>query len=358
MASSPHTTKQWVLAHKPTHLPILTGPNATFHLQTTTLPPLQQGQILARTRYFSNDTGLRNFIHPGATSARLYVNPVALGEPMQGGCLCQVLESAAPAFKPGDLVLCVLASWAELLVLDAASPMLQGPLPPLPAHLPPTHFLGAFGSSGLAAYTGLYFAGEAKPGQTIVISAAAGATGSMAVQIALRMVGAGRVVGIAGSDEKCAWVRDYLGAHACVNYKSATFLEDLAAATPGAEVDLYLDAVGGEVLDAVLGRMKRGGTVAVTGAICTYNSADEPMGLRNWFQIVAMSLTVRGYTFLNWMDKVGAITEELIQAAAEGKIRLDEGETLVEAPIERQPEIWTSLFSGANKGKLVTKLME
>lgn len=350
-----NTTKQLILTAKPTGLPVLTGPNPTFRLESVTLPPLKPGQALARVLFFSNDAGQRNFLSSTVASIRLYVAPVAVGTPMRGGLLCEVTESASAKFKPGDVVVHYLGDWAELVVLDDASPMVNGPLAPLPDGLGFSHYLGAFGPSGLAAYTGLCFAGGVKPGQTVVVSAAAGGTGSVAVQIALRILGAGRVVGIAGSEAKCAWVRDYLGAHACVDYQSETFAEDLAAATPG-EVDVYFDCVGGNVLDAVLVRMKKGGTVAVPGAVCTYNS-DEPMALRNWFEVVAMSLTLKGYTYLDWMDKVPGILEELIQAAMDGKIKLDEGETIIEAPLEKHPDIWASLFSGGNRGKLITKLV-
>ncbi|CAJ2502387.1 Uu.00g097810.m01.CDS01 [Anthostomella pinea] len=353
-SSSNHTTtKQWILASKPTGAPILSGPGATFKLQTAELPALQEGQLLAKVRYFSNDTGLRNFIQSTVAPERFYVPTVPLGAPMRSGVIAEVLESASPKFKAGDLVLDFhLGTWSELVVLDAAT---SQPLAPLPNGLPLTHYLGAFGASGIAAYTGLYYAGGAKPEHTVVISSAAGATGSMAVQIAVKLLGAKRVVGIAGSDEKCAWVVEQLGAHACVNYKSATFLADLKAATPD-EVDVYFDNVGGAVLDAMLTRMKRAGTVAVCGAVSGYNS-DEPMQLCNWFELISMRIQIRGFIMLDWMDKAPQIVGELIAAAADGRIKLQDGETVVEARIEEQPEVWMRLFSGANQGKLLTKLI-
>lgn len=351
--STLYTTKQWILASKPTGAPILSGPDATFKLQTATLPPLKEGQLLCKVRYFSNDTGLRNFIQSTVAPERFYVPTVPLGSPMRSGIIAEVVESASPTFQAGDLVMDFhLGTWSELVVLDVASCQA---LAPLPENLPLTHYLGAFGASGLAAYTGLYFAGEAKPEHTIVISAAAGATGSMAIQIAVKLLGAKRVIGIAGSDEKCAWVRDQLGAHACINYKSPTFVEDLKTVTPD-EVDVYFDNVGGEVLDAMLTRMKKNGTIAVCGAVSGYNS-DEPMALRNWFEIISMRFTIRGFIMLDYMDKVPSILQELIGAAAEGKIKLQDAETLVEANIEEQPEIWMRLFSGRNQGKLITKLV-
>ncbi|KAI1077291.1 NAD(P)-binding protein [Whalleya microplaca] len=352
-SSTPSTTKQWVLVSEPTGAPVLSGPDATFKLQTVTLPPLKEGQLLCKVRYFSNDTGLRNFIQSTVAPERFYVPTVPVGSPMRSGIIAEVIESASPTYKPGDLVMDFhLGTWSELVVLEAAT---SQTLAPLPNNLPLTHYLGAFGASGLAAYTGLKFAGGAKPGDTIVISAAAGATGSIAVQIALKLMGAKRVVGIAGSDEKCAYVRDQLGAHACINYKSPTFIDDLKAATPD-EVDVYFDNVGGHVLDAMLTRVKRHGTIAVCGAVSGYNS-DEPMKLRNWFELISSRITIRGFIMLDYMDKAPAMLQELIGAAADGTIKLQDNETLVEARIEEQPEIWMRLFSGGNQGKLITKLI-
>lgn len=332
---------------------MLEGPDATFKLQTVTLPPLNEGQILCKVRYLSNDTGLRNFIQSTVAPERFYVPTVPLGNPMRSGIIAEVVESASPAYKAGDLVMDFhLGTWSELVILEAAN---SQPLAPLPNGLPLTHYLGAFGASGLAAYTGLYYAGKAKPEDTIVISAAAGATGSMAVQIAVKLLGAKRVIGIAGSDEKCAWVRDQLGAHECLNYKSPNFLEELKAATPD-EVDVYFDNVGGDILDAMLTRIKKFGHIAVCGAVSSYNS-DEPMALKNWFELISMRINITGFIMLDYMDKVPAILGELITATADGRIKLHDAETLVEASIEQQPEIWMRLFSGGNQGKLVTKLI-
>ncbi|KAK7414538.1 quinone oxidoreductase [Neonectria punicea] len=352
-SSTPTTTKQWILVNKPTGAPVLDGPDATFKLQTVALPQLKEGQILCKVQYFSNDTGLRNFIQSTVAPERFYVPAVPLGSPMRSGIIAEVVESAAPTFKAGDLVMDFhLGTWSEFVILEAAN---SQALSPLPGGLALTHYLGAFGASGIAAYTGLYEAGEAKPEHTIVISAAAGATGSMAIQIAVKLLGAKHVVGIAGSDEKCAWVRDQLGAHACINYKSPTFLEDLKEATPN-EVDVYFDNVGGDILDAMLTRMKKNGTIAVCGAVSGYNS-DEPMALKNWFELISMRITIRGFIMLDYMDQVPTILGKLIGAAADGIIKLQDAETVVEARIEDQPALWMRLFSGGNQGKLLTKLI-
>ncbi|ORY58481.1 uncharacterized protein BCR38DRAFT_447422 [Pseudomassariella vexata] len=352
-SSTSHTTKQWLLSSKPTGAPILTGPNATFTLQTPTLPPLRENQLLCKVRYFSNDTGLRKFIQSTVAPDRFYVPIVPVGSPMRSGLIAEVVESASPSFKKGDMVVEFhQGKWSKLVILDAPSCQV---LEPLSDGLSLTHYLGAFGASGLTAWAGLHFVGQVKKEHVVVISAAAGATGSMAVQVAVRILGAKRVVGIAGSDEKCRWVCEELGAHACVNYKSPSFVQDLKAATPE-EVDVYFDNVGGEVLDAMLTRMKKNGTVAVCGAVSGYN-AEEPMKLRNWFEVVSMRIMIRGFIMLDYLEEVPGILKKLKAAAADGRIRLGEGETLVEARIEEQPEVWMRLFSGRNQGKLVTKLI-
>ncbi|KAK4236350.1 hypothetical protein C8A03DRAFT_35760 [Achaetomium macrosporum] len=349
---SHRTSKQWILTNKPVGMPTISGPNPTFTLQTVELPPLKDDQILVKVRYFSNDAGIRTFIGCTVDDDRMYLPPVPLGAPMRSGILGEVLESKSPKFKVGDLVMEFhLAAWSEKVVLDTAHVL---PALPLPGGLSVTHYLGAFGGSGLAGYVGLLNVAEAKPEHTIVVSAAAGATGSIVVQTAVRLLGAKRVVGIAGGEEKCAWVRDHLGAHACVNYKSPTFIQDLRAATPD-EVDVYFDNVGGAVLDAVLARMKRHGVIAVCGAVSTYNS-DEPMKLRNWFEIVSQRLTIKGFFLFDYMDKVPAAMRTLIGAAAEGRIRVDI-EDVVPATIEEVPNVWLNMYKGGNKGKSITKLV-
>ena len=351
--SPPTSTQQWVLANPTPGLPTYSGDSATFRLETAPLPALAPGQVLCRARYFANDAGQRGFIATSIAPERYYITPVAAGQAMRAGCVADVVASTSEAHKVGDTVATLhLGTWSTYFVLDAADAQVVASLP---GGLPVTHYLGVFGGSGLAAYTGVKYAAEAKPSDTVVVSAAAGATGSLAVQIALRLVGCKRVVGIAGSDEKCAWVRDVLGAHACVNYKSPTFLADLKAATPE-DVDVYFDNVGGAVLDAVLTRMKTHGRVAVCGSVSSYNT-DEPTQLRNWFEVINSRIQIRGFILLDWADKIPAILQELIGAAADGRLLLpDSSETVVEVDIEGVPEVWLRLFSGGSQGKLVTKL--
>jgi NADPH-dependent curcumin reductase CurA len=350
--ATPRTTKQWILANKPVGTPTVSGPNPTFVMQTTELPPVQSDQILVKVLYYSNDAGIRTFIGCTVDPNRMYLPPVPIGSPMRSGIIGEVLESNSDKFKVGDLIMEFhRGTWSEYTVLDAKGVL---PVAPLPAGLSITHYLGAFGGSGLAGYIGLLDAGEAKPEHTVVVSAAAGATGSMVVQTAVKLLGAKRVVGIAGGAEKCAWVRDHLGAHACVDYKSPTFLEDVKAATPD-EVDVFFDNVGGEVLDGVLTRMKRHGTIVICGAVSIYNS-DKPMALHNWFEVVSQRLNIKGFFMFDFMDKVPKAMETLIGASAEGRIKVDV-EDIVDATIEDVPNAWLRMYNGSNRGKSVTKLI-
>ncbi|KAL1635516.1 quinone oxidoreductase [Diplodia intermedia] len=345
MSSTPTSTRQWILARQPTGAPILTGPSATFSLVTAELPPLAADQVLCRVQYISNDAGQRGFIGIGVADDRMYVPPVAVGTAMRAGIIARVVASRAASVPVGSTVMTLhLGRWADHVVLDPAS------------GIAPTHFLGALGAPGLAAYYGVVEVLRAAPAHALVVSGAAGATGAAAVQIAKKVVGCRRVVGIAGGADKCAWVVATLGADACVDYKSADFRAQLAQATDG-YADLFFDNVGGAVLDAVLPRMARGGTVAVCGAVATYNDA-EPMRLRNWMEVVSMRLQLKGFILLDYAEKIPQAIGALVAAVREGKVVLgEEMETVVETGIEGVPETWMRLFEGMNRGKLVTKLV-
>ncbi|KAL1626760.1 quinone oxidoreductase [Neofusicoccum ribis] len=350
--ASPTSTRQWILTRRPDGSPILSGPASTFTLITTELPPLQDSQVVCRVKYISNDPGQRAFIHEHAAPDRFYVPSVAVGSPMRAGIIGEVVASRAPALPAGQTVMTMhLGLWSELVVLDASDCQVLADVPGLAV----THFLGALGAPGFTAWSGVKKVLDARPEHTLVVSGAGGATGSMVVQVAKKLIGCKRVVGLAGTDEKCDWVKS-LGADECLNYKSPSFEEDLAKATEG-YVDVYFDNVGGRILDLMLTRMKKEGTIAVCGAISTYN-ATEPMVLKNWIEALSMRLTIRGFILLDYVAEIPNAIGELVQATQEGKITLgDENETVVETDIKGVPSTWMKLFEGWNKGKLITKLV-
>ncbi|OQU97383.1 hypothetical protein CLAIMM_03317 [Cladophialophora immunda] len=311
MSSLPSKTRSWILTNKPKGLPTISGDAPTFTLQTRDIPPLKDNQVLVRVLYYSND-------------------------PAQRGWISQMSQETD--------------WWNEYTVLDAAT---LTPVQPLPKGLGLTHYLGALGGPGLTAYYGLVVVCEAKKGDKVVVSGAAGATGSMAVQIAKHIVGASNVIGIAGNEDKCRWVES-LGADKCLDYKSPSFAEDLKKATNDG-VDVYFDNVGGEILDLMLGRLSMYGRVAACGAISQYNSS-EPLVLKNYLQVITMRLQIRGFIIFDYKERAEAL-KIFRQAIEEGKLKIgDENETVVPTRFEDVPKTWLKLFSGGNTGKLVTKL--
>ncbi|KAK5691988.1 quinone oxidoreductase [Elasticomyces elasticus] len=346
------STRQWILAKKPTNLPIFEGPDATFKLVDKHLPELQDGEVLVKVTHLSNDPAQRGWISPDIKPERLYIAPVEVNQVMASGGLAEVVESRSKSFKKGDAVT-GFVGWNELAILSDKA--VQPAFPILGGKKHQTLHLGAFGLTGLTAYVGLLDVGRVTKDDVLVISGAAGATGSMAVQIAKNIIGVKRVVGIAGTDAKCRWVES-LGADVCLNYKSSSFAEDLIAATPD-YATAYFDNVGGEILDLMITRLGRGGRIIACGAIADYNSVrSKTSGVKNWFEIIAMRLSVHGFVVLDFLAKAPEATKVLLRALEEGKLIVDGGEQVVEAKFEDVPKIWVTLFEGSNTGKLITKI--
>ncbi|KJX93529.1 nadp-dependent leukotriene b4 12-hydroxydehydrogenase like protein [Zymoseptoria brevis] len=348
-------TRQWQLAHQPRDEPQLDGPEQTFKLKEVDLPELQDDELLIKITDLSNDPAQRGWIDPDlAESGRLYVPPVKVGAPMSARALGEVVESKSSDYKKGDVVIAA-PGWTEMAVVKASAVQ---PAKDLPGNMSKTHYLGALGGTGLTAYFGLTEVGQAKKEDIVVISGAAGATGSMAVQIAKKIIGCKKVIGIAGTDEKCRWV-EKLGADVCLNYKSSSFQEDFKKQTPTGDgfVDVYFDNVAGDILDLVLTRMASRGRVIACGAISSYNTAPErTAGLKNWFEIVIMRVRVQGFIVLDYMKDFPRALDELRQALEDGKLEIEGGETIVSGSFEDVPKTWLKLFSGSNQGKLVTHI--
>ncbi|KAL4924231.1 MDR family NADP-dependent oxidoreductase [Aspergillus undulatus] len=345
------STRQWILNSKPTDMPTLTGPNPTFKLTSAEIPSPSSSQALVKTLMFSNDPAQRTWIVPGADPERLYAPPVEEGTPMASFALAEVVESGSEKdLAKGSLVLAP-TKWTEYSIHEIKGLQVVKPIEGLDLG----HFLGAFGFTGLTGYYGIKEIAGAGKDDTVVVSGAAGATGSMVVQIAKKILGCKRVIGIAGTDEKCRWV-EKLGADVCINYKKDSFKEDLVRVTEGF-VEVYFDNVGGEMLDLMLTRMKRHGRIAACGAISNYNKTD-PTGIKNFFEIVSMRLHIHGFIVLDYIHKFGDVVAELSQAWKEGKIVVDESmQTVIEAKFEEVPNVWMKLFEGANTGKLCTKIV-
>jgi len=352
--STPTKTRQWILSSKATGLPTFTGPNPNFTIQETTLPPLGPDQVLVKTLYLSNDPGQRGWIQAGQKPDRIYMPLVEEGEVMRGGSISEVLESNSADLQKGQLVFTFIG-WTEYAIADAKD------CRPIEvdekAGIRATTHLGALSFTGMTAYYGLVDVVRTKAEDSVVVSGAAGATGSMVVQIAKHLVGCKKVIGIAGGEKKCRWVES-LGADVCIDYKSPSFKDDLIKATEG-YVDVYFDNVGGEILDLMLTRLKLHGRVAACGAIANYNKQGQPE-ITNWNEIIFNRLEIRGLITLDAFagGREKQIIAELVKGAKEGKINIGEdSEMVVPTKFEDIPKTWLMLFQGGNQGKLVTQLV-
>ncbi|KAL4890963.1 hypothetical protein BDV59DRAFT_209329 [Aspergillus ambiguus] len=350
----PSEARQWILNKKPMDLPVLKGDDnaVTFKLVTAPLSKPTASQALLKTIWLSNDPAQRTWINPNAVPERMYLPPIPEGQPMGSNALSEVVESGDPAALPVGSIVLAKSDWTEFSVQEIASCQ---PITPLPG-VSLSHFLGAFGFTGLTAYYGITEVVKTTADDTVVVSGAAGATGSMVVQIAKKILGCKRVIGIAGSEEKCRWV-EKLGADVCVNYRAPTFEQDLTRETPGF-VEVYYDNVGGNILDFMLTRMKRHGRIAACGTISNYNNHSNPIGLKNFFEVVSNRIHIHGFIVLDYIHKAAEVMGILVQAWKDGKIVIDDSlETVVEAKFEEIPQVWMKLFEGSNTGKLTTKLV-
>ncbi|GAA6008133.1 MDR family NADP-dependent oxidoreductase [Rhodotorula paludigena] len=318
----------------------------TFRLEEKPLREANDGEIVVKIEYFSNDPAQRTWIGKDVVPDRAYGPCPNEGDSMPSLVLGRVVQTKSSQWKEGDLVT-AFASWSEYVVLHEKAVMAARQI----EGCSPSVALSALGMTTMTAYTGLHEVGHIKPEHTVVISGAAGATGGAAVQIAKNIVGCKRVIGIAGGAEKCRWVES-LGADVCVDYKSSSFEEDLIKATEG-YVDVYFDNVSGRILDLVLARMKRFSRIIACGAISGYNGSRE-MRMNNLFEIISMRITMQGFIVSDFADKWPGAVDAVKKAIEEKRFTTEGTETKVAASFEDVPKVWERLFSGGNQGKLVT----
>jgi NADPH-dependent curcumin reductase CurA len=306
---------------------------SNFRIDEAPVPKPAEGEVLVRNLWLSLDPYMRGRM----SDAKSYVKGVDIGEVMVGQTVGEVVESRHPKLNVGDLVLTQLG-W-QLYGATREATKID------PSRAPASYYLGLVGMPGLTAYFGLKELGQPKPGETVVVSAASGAVGSVVGQLA-KLWGA-RAVGIAGGREKCAYVREELGFDACIDYKAGPVREQLKQG-----VDVYFDNVGGEILDTVLARMNLFGRVVVCGMISDYNSTD-PYRVRNWRAILVNRLRVQGMIVFDWKDRYGEALKELSGFLAQGKLRYRES---VVQGLENAPRGLMDLLNGKNFGKQLVKL--
>ena len=311
-----------------------------FELVEVEVPDPGDGEVLVRNEFMSVDPYMRGRMREGPS----YAAPWAVGEVMQGGAVGRVIESRDEAFAAGDLVSSNLG-WREIAL---APPAALTRLAPDVERV--SDYLGALGMPGQTAYVGLLDLGEPQPGETVFVSAAAGAVGSVAGQIA--KVRGCRVVGSAGSDEKVAWLVDDLGFDHALNYRTTDLEAALAEHAPDG-IDVYFDNVGYDHLQAALNHMNERGRIVACGAIAGYNAAEPLPGPNNLSLVVRQRLTMRGFVVSDHADRRDAFLADMRRWLAEGAVR--SRETVVDG-LARAPEAFLGLFEGANIGKMVVRL--
>ncbi len=327
--------RAWTLASRPTGTP--TPDN--FALVAVELPALAPGMVRIANRWLSVDPYMRGRMN----DVKSYVPPFALGEPLQGGAVGEVVESAADGVAAGDMVL-HMAGWRDEAVVPAAQ------VQKLPAlGVDPQAFLGQMGMPGMTAYFGLLDVASAKAGDTVFVSAAAGAVGSTVVQIA-KAKGM-TVIGSAGGADKCAWVKS-LGADEVIDYKTdGPLVKKLAAAAPGG-IDVYFDNVGAEHLDAAIAVAKERARFAICGMIDIYNDG-KPTELRYLARVIGARIRIQGFIVSDFMARASEFYADMAGMLQSGALVREE---TVHEGLESTPDAFIGLFSGANKGKMLVRV--
>jgi NADPH-dependent curcumin reductase CurA len=305
---------------------------ANFRLEKAPLPQPQEGEILVKNLWLSLDPYMRGRM----SEQKSYVKGVDIGETMVGQTAGEVLESKSDKFRKGDFVLTQLG-WQLYGVTKEASKVDA-------SRVPLSYYLGMLGMPGLTAYFGLKELGQPKPGETVLVSAASGAVGSVVGQLA-KLWGC-RALGIAGGPEKCAYVKDELGFDDCFDYKAGKLRDQIR------DIDIYFDNVGGEILDLALARTKLFGRVVVCGTISDYN-ATEPYRVKNWRAILVNRLKVQGMIVFDFKERYGEAIKALGGYYAAGKLKTRES---VVDGLANAPQGFIALLKGGNFGKQLVKL--
>jgi NADPH-dependent curcumin reductase CurA len=334
----PDTNRRLVLASRPTGM----VDASTVRFETADAPAPAHGEALLKIRYLSIDPTIRTWMNdaPG------YLPPIQIDEVVRGAGISEVVRSNSDRYKVGDLVF-GMCGWQDYTIADEHENAAQT----IPAGLDAPTALNVFGVTGLTAYFGLLDVGKMKEGDVVVVSGAAGATGSSVGQIA-KINGASKVVGIAGGPEKCAFVVEELGFDACIDYRDDQVARDLGTHCPDG-IDLYFDNVGGSILNACLGRLSMRGTVVLCGAIAHYNDTELPPGPSNYINLIPKRGRMEGFIILDYADRFAEAQAAIFGWLAEGKIK--HFEHIVEG-LEKAPDALNMLFTGQNTGKVVVKL--
>ncbi|GAA4372009.1 NADP-dependent oxidoreductase [Hymenobacter koreensis] len=328
-----------VLASRPKGMPTA----EQFRFVTAEAPTAQAGQVLLKTLYVSVDPYMRGRMNEGKS----YVPPFAVGEALNGGVVAEVVESQHEQYPVGTAVVGHL-EWREYNVSDGRG------LQAIPTDAAPlSYFLGLLGMPGLTAYFGLLDICRPQPGETVVVSGAAGAVGTVVGQLA-KLHGA-RVVGTAGSDEKVVYLKEQLGFDEAINYKTAPDIKRAIAAACPSGVDCYFDNVGGPISDAVYGLLNKHARIALCGQISSYNATETPVGPRPEVKLLQSSALMKGFIVSDYAARNPEGIQALLTWYKEGKLQFEE--TVVDG-FEQIPNAFLGLFRGENTGKQLVRVAE
>ena len=314
-----------------------------FAMSEGPIPERAEGQFLLRNMYFSMEPAIRGWVDGKAN----YFEPIPIGGVIRGPSVGQVVKSRNPDFAEGEYVF-ALNQWEDYSICHSDAILLEKLKPE--AGIPLSYYVGSLGGAGATAYIGLHEVGQIKAGQTVVVSAAAGATGSMAGQIA-KLCGC-KVIGIVGSDDKAELIVEQFGFDAAVNYKTDDIAAAVMAIAPEG-VDIYFDNVGGPVLNAMLKTMNVYGRIVACGMISDYNRTDNPNPITNLWEMVSRQLTMQGFLLPTYQDKVPAAMAQLEEWICAGVITVLENIT---DGIVNTPKAFCELMSGKTVGKALVKV--
>jgi NADPH-dependent curcumin reductase CurA len=331
------TNRQWILASRPRGMPT----HDNFKLVENAVPEPAEGQALVQTLYLSVDPYMRGRMR----NVRSYVPPLAVGEVIEGGVVGRVVASRSCALKVGDFVNARLG-WQDYAVAEASS---LRKLPPDPALL--SAALGVLGVTGMTAYFALLDIGRPKPGETVVVSGAAGAVGSLVGQIA--KINGCRAVGIAGSDEKVRLLRDEFGFDAGINYKTAGNMRKALREVCPDGINIYFDNVGGEISDAAISLIAMKARIIICGQITLYNHEEAQTGPRNLQYLLVNRARMEGFLVHDYLDRYPEGIAQMSAWLKEGKIR--HRETIIDG-LENAPTAFLGLFHGKNIGKQLVRV--
>lgn len=329
--------RQWLLARRPEGA----VEASDFRYNEAEIPVPELGEVVVRSLYFGYDASQRIWL----TNHGGYMPPIQIGEPMRSIGIGQVIASRNSTYQIGDLVEGFL-SWQDYVLVGSGGHL---PLRVLPkTDFPLSWNLGIFGTGGLTAYFGAVDGLKVKPGDTVVVSAASGATGSLAGAIC-KILGAKKVIGIAGGEEKCRWIVEMAGYDAAIDYKNDDIDKKLAELCPEG-VNAYFDNVGGDILDTLLMHMAPLGRILICGAMSSGYTDVKQVGPTNYMRICTQQLTVQGILLFFYASQFEHAAQQLGQWLAEGKLHVEEN---IVAGFERAPELLPSMFAGKAAGKLV-----